>query len=144
MGLSAPPAFLPMHSPLPALPSVPLHEPPRVWLPLPATPGLPLLLVSSWSPRPRPEASTILSPTLVPPCFQATLQRLDFSNSPYPRVVSEPWAPSPRVVIEPRHLSSLSLPAFPTHKPISHCTRSRATAPLALFTAGQSLHKCVT
>ncbi len=52
--------------------------------------------------------------------------------------------PSQRVVIEPWHLLSLPLPVLPNCKPISHSTRSRAPAPLALFNAGQPLHKCVT
>jgi hypothetical protein len=120
------------------------HEPPRVCSLLPPTPGHTRSPVSSWSPSPRPAASTLSSPALVLPRFQATPQRLNFSNAPSPRVVSEPQALSPRVVIEPWHLISLPPPALPTRKPISHCTRSRAPAPLALFTAGQPLHKCVT
>jgi hypothetical protein len=142
--LSAPLAFLPTSSPLPARPSVPPHEPPRVCLLSPPTPGLPRLPVSSWSPPLRPAASTLSSPALVPPCFQTTPQWLGFSNAPSPRVVSEPQVHSPRMVIEPWHLLSLSPMALPIRKPISHRTCSCALAPLALFSAGQSLHKCVT
>jgi hypothetical protein len=91
-----------------------------------------------------PALSTLSSPALVPPCFQATPQRLDFSNPPSPRVVREPQAPSLRVVIEPRHLLSLSLLALPTRESISHHNQSRAPAPLALLTAEEPLHKCVT
>jgi hypothetical protein len=133
-----------MCSPLPARPTVPPHEPPRVCLPLPPISGLPQLPVPSWSPLPRPAASTLSSPAPVPPHFQATPQWLDFNDAPTPRVVSEPRAPSPKVVIEPWPLSLLPLLVLPTCKPISHCTHSCAPAPLALFTAGQPLHKCVT
>jgi hypothetical protein len=91
-----------------------------------------------------PAAATLSSPTLIPPCFQAIPQRLSFSNVPSPRVVSKPQVPSPRVVIESQHLLALPPLVLPTRKPISHCTRSCAPAPLALFTAGQQLHKCVT
>ncbi len=59
-------------------------------------------------------------------------------------MVSEPWAPPPRVVIEPWHTLLLPPPVLPTRKPISHCTGSRAPAPLVLFTAGQPFYKCVT
>jgi hypothetical protein len=76
---------------------------------------------------------TLSSPTPVPPCFQATPQWLDFSNAPPPRVVIKPW-----------HLLPLLPPVLPTCKPISHCFRSRAPAPLALFTAGQPFQECVT
>ncbi len=131
------------------------HEPPRVCLPSPPTPHLLRLPIPAWSPPPKPVASTLSSPAPVLPRFQATPQRLDFGNAPSPRVVSEPQAPSPRVVsnpqvpsprvvIEPRHLLSLPPQVLPTRKPISHFTRSCALAPLALFTAGQPLHKCVT
>jgi hypothetical protein len=140
--LTVPSAFLPTHSPLPGHPSVPPHEPPRKCLPSPPTPSLSRLPVSSWSPPLMPAASTLSSPTLILPCFQAMPQRLHFSNAPSPRVVSKPQAPSPRVVIESWHLSAL--PLLPTCEPISHCTRSHAPAPLALFTVGQPLHKCVT
>jgi hypothetical protein len=58
------PAFRPMHSPLPGCPSVLPHEPPRVISLLPPTPGLPRLLVPSWSLPPRPAASTLSSPVL--------------------------------------------------------------------------------
>jgi hypothetical protein len=87
---------------------------------------------------------TLSSPAPVLPCFQATPQLLNFSNAPSPRGGSKPWVPYLRVVIEPWHLSSLPLPVLPTRMPISHCTHSRAQAPLALFTAGQPLHKYVT
>ena len=133
-----------MRSPLPARPGVPPHEPPRDSSPLLPTPGLPRSLVPSWSPPPRPAASTLSLPAPVPPCFQATPKRPDFSGATSPRVVSKPWAPSPRVVIEPWHLLSLPPPVLPTHEPISHCTCSRAPAPLALFTAGEQLRECVT
>jgi hypothetical protein len=142
--LTAPPAFLPTHSPLPAHPSVPPHEPPRVCSPAPPTPGHPRLPGSAWSPPPMPAASTMSSPTPSAPHFQATPQRLNFSNVPSPRVMIEPQAPSPRVVIKSRHLLALPSPVIPTRKPISHRTRSRAPAPLALFAAGRPLHKCVT
>jgi hypothetical protein len=56
----------------------------------------------------------------------------------------EPQAPSQRVVIKSWHLSELPPPVIPIREPISHCTRSRAPTPLALFTAGRPLHKCVT
>ncbi len=133
--LSAPPAFLPTRSPLPACPSMPPHEPPRVCLPLTPTPGLPWLPIFSWSPPLRPAASTLSSPAPILPRFQATSQWLDFSDAPSPRVVSKPQAPSPRVVIESQHLLSLPPLVLPTRKPISHCTCSRAPAPLELFTA---------
>ncbi len=142
--LHAPLAFLPMRSPLPARPSVAPHEPPRVSSSLPLTLGLLWLLVPAWSPLPMPAASTLSSPAPVPPCFQATPQWLNFSDVPSPRVVSQPWVPSQRVVIEPWHLVSLPPPVLPTCKPISNCTCSRGPAPLALFTAGQPLHECVT
>jgi hypothetical protein len=112
---------------------MPLHEPPRVILPLPPTPSLPQLPVPSSSPLSRPVASTLSSPALVLPCFQATPQQLNFRD-----------APSPRVMIEPRHPLLLPLPVLPTRKPISHCTHSHVLAPLALFTARQPFHKCVT
>jgi hypothetical protein len=89
-------------------------------------------------------ASTLSSPAPSTPCFQAIPQWLDFSNVPFPRVAIEAQAPPPRVVIESQHLSALPPPVLPTCKPISHCTRSKAPALLALFTAGQPLHKCVT
>jgi hypothetical protein len=123
---------------------MPPHEPPRVCLPTPPTPGCPWLPVFAWSPPPMPAASTMSSPAPSVPCFQAAPQRLDFSNAPSPRVMIEPQAPSPRVVIESWHLSALPLPVIPTREPISHCTCSRAPAPLVLFTAGRPLHKCVT
>jgi hypothetical protein len=91
-----------------------------------------------------PAASTMSSPALSAPRFQATPQRLNFSNTPSPRVLIEPQVPSPRVMIESWHLSALPPLVLPTCKPISHCTHFRAPAPLALFTAGQPLHKCVT
>jgi hypothetical protein len=112
-----------MHSPLPARPSKPLDEPPRMCLPAPPTPGRPQSPVSAWSPPPMPAASTMSSPTPNAPRFQATPQWLDFSNGPSPRMVIKPQAPSPRVVIKSRHLSALPPPVLPTRKPISHCTR---------------------
>ncbi len=142
--LTAPLAFHAMHSPLPARPSMPPHEPKRVCLPAPPTPGHPWLLVSAWSPTPMPAASIMSSPAPSAPHFQATPQRLNFSNAPSPRVVIEPQAPSPRVVIKFWHLLALPPQVLPTRKPISHCTRSWAPAPLALVTAGQRLHKCFT
>jgi hypothetical protein len=48
------------------------------------------------------------------------------------------------VVIEPWHPSLLPPLVLSTCKPISHPTRSGAPAPIALFTAGQLFHKCVT
>jgi hypothetical protein len=123
---------------------VPPHELPRVCLPLPPKPGCTQLLVSSWSPPLMPAASTLSSPAPILPCFQATPQRLDFSYAPSLQVVSEPQAPSPRGVFESRHLLALPPPVLPTREPISHCTHSRVPALLALFTAGQPLHKCVT
>ncbi len=137
-------AFLTTRSPLPARPSVPPHEPPRVCLLVPPTLGCPRLPVSAWSPPSLPAASTMSSPALSTPHFQATPQQLDFSNAPSPRVVIEPQALSPWVVIKSWHLSALPPPVLPNCKPISHRTRSRAPAPLVLFTAGQPLHKCVT
>jgi hypothetical protein len=122
-----------MRTPTPGLPSMPPHEPSRVTSPLPPTPSLPWLPVPSWSPLPRPAASTLSSPTPVRPCFQATPQRLNFSN-----------ASSPRVVIELQLLSLLPLLVLPTRKPISHRTCSCALASLVLFTAGQPFHECVT
>jgi hypothetical protein len=101
--------------------------------PPPPTPSPPWLPVTSWSPPPRPAASTLSSPAPILPHFQATPRRLEFSS-----------APSPRVVIELLHLLLLPTPVLPTSKPFSHCTCSRAPAPLALFTAGQPFHKCVT
>jgi hypothetical protein len=142
--LTAPPDFLPMCSPLPGRPSVPPHEPPRVCSPLLPTPDCTWSPVSSWSTPPMPAASALSSPAPIPPRFQATPQRLDFSNVPFPRVVSKPQVPSPRVAIESRHQLALFLLVLPTHKPISHCTHSRMPAPLALFTAGQPLHKWFT
>jgi hypothetical protein len=136
-----PPAFLPTCSPLPGCPSMPPHEPLRVCLPSPLTPGCTRLPVS---PPPMPAASILSSPAPILPSFQATPQRLDFSNAPSPMVVSKPQAPSPRVVIESWHLLAPPSPVLPICKPISHRTRSRAQAQLALFTAGQPLHKCVT
>ncbi len=142
--LTAPSAFLPTCSSLPGHPSMPPYEPPRVSLLLLPTLGCTHLLVSSWSPPPMPAASTLSSTTPIPPHFQAMPLRLDFSNEPSPRVVSKPQAPSPRVVIESRHLLALPPRVLPTCEPISHCTCSRVPATLALFTAGQPLHKCVT
>jgi hypothetical protein len=117
---------------MPGCPSVPTHESPRVISSLPPTRSLPRLPVPSWSPLPRPAASTLSSPAPGLPHFQATPQRLDFSNES-----------SPRVVIELRHLLSLPPLVLPTCKPISHCTCSCAPAPLALFTTGQTSHECV-
>jgi hypothetical protein len=90
------------------------------------------------------EPSTLSSPARVPPCFQATPQRLNFSNAPSPRVVIEPWAPSPRVVIEPQHPLLLPPPVLPIREPISHCTRSHALAQPVPFTAGLPFQECVT
>jgi hypothetical protein len=72
--LCAPLAFWPSRTLLPGCPSMPPHEPQRVTSPLPPTPGLPRSPVPSWSPPPRPAASTLSSPAPVPPCFQARLQ----------------------------------------------------------------------
>jgi hypothetical protein len=108
------------------------------------TPGHPWLPVPAWSPPPIPAASTTSSATPIAPCFQAMLQRLNFSNAPSPSMVSEPQVPSPRVVIKSRHLLALPPPVLPTREPISYRSRSRATDSLVLLTAGQSCHKCVT
>jgi hypothetical protein len=131
--LPAPLACRPTCTPTPGHPRVPTHEAPRVIslpLPTPSPLGSP---IPSCTPPPRPAVSTLLLPAPLPPCFQATPQWLDFSG-----------APSPRMVIEPCHMLPLPLPVLPTCKPISHCTCSCAPAPLALFTAGQLFHKCVT
>jgi hypothetical protein len=131
--LLAPPAFQPTCNLMPCRPSVPTYEPPRVISPPPPTPSPPLLPIPSWTPPPRLAASTLLSPAPVPPPFQATPRWLNFSGASSPRVVIEPWQPLP--------LPPLVLPAC---KPISHFTNSRLPAPLALFTAGQPFHECVT
>jgi hypothetical protein len=55
---------------------------------------------------------------------------------PGPRVLREPRQPD----VLPPHPPPLSLPV---RKPISHCTRSRAPAPLALFLAGWPYHEQV-
>jgi hypothetical protein len=131
--LLAPPACRPTHTLMPGCPSVPTNESPRVILLPPPTPSPPRLPIPSGTPLPRPAASTLLLPPPSLPCFQATPQRLNFSS-----------APSPRVVIQPRHPLPLPPLVLPTPKPISHRTCSRALAPLVLFTAGQPFHKCVT
>jgi hypothetical protein len=105
---------------------MPPHKPPRVIFLLLPTPSLPWSPVPSWSPPPRPAASTLSSPAPLPPHFQATPQRLNFSDAPSPKVAIEPW-----------HPSLLPPPVLSTRKPISHRTCSCAPAPLALFTAGQ-------
>jgi hypothetical protein len=119
---------------------MPPHESPRVCLPASPTPGRPQSPVSAWSPPPMLAASTMSSPapsTLLPShAPTAWLQQRALSKGGE--------APSIRVVIKPRHLSALPPPVLPTCDPISHCTCSRAPAPLALFTTGQPLHKCVT
>jgi hypothetical protein len=131
--LLSPPSFQPPRIPMPGRPRVPTQEPPRVASqPLP-NPALPRLSISSWSPPPRPAASTLLSPACGQPPFQATPRCLDYSG-----------AASPRVVVEPRQPSPLPPPVPPAREPISHCTHSRAPAPLVLFTDGQTLHECVT
>jgi hypothetical protein len=48
--LGTPPDCRPTCTPLPGRPSVPPQEPPRLISSLPPTPGIPQLLVSSWSP----------------------------------------------------------------------------------------------
>ena len=131
--LLAPLACRPTHTPMPGHPSVSTHEPPRVISLPPPTPSPPQLPIPSGTPPPRPASSMLLLPAPAMPCFQATPQWLNFSG-----------APSPWVVIQPQHPLPLPPQVFPTWKPISHCTRSRAPAPLALFTAGQLFHECVT
>jgi len=106
-----------------------------VVLPSPPTPAHPIGASPPWSPPPRPAGSTFLSPTPVQAPFQATPRRLDFTGTPSPRVGFSPQMPLPS---PPRSL--------PAREPVAHCTCSRAPAPapLALFTAGRPLHKCVT
>ncbi len=48
------------------------------------------------------------------------------------------------MVIEPWHPLPLPPLVISTCEPISDCTRSRVPAPLALFTAKQQFHECVT
>jgi hypothetical protein len=91
--LLAPLACWPTCTLQPGRPSVPTHEPPKVIsLPLP-TPSPPWVPIPSCTPLPRPAAYTLLSLTTVPPYFQATPRRLNFSGAPSPRVVIEPWHP---------------------------------------------------
>ncbi len=57
--LLTPPAVRPTSTPLPGRPSVPPHEPPRVISPLLPTPRLLRSPYHSWSPPPKPAASTL-------------------------------------------------------------------------------------
>jgi hypothetical protein len=76
---------------------------------------------------------TSLTPLPSAPTFHAILCHLNFGNAHSPRVVSKPRQPLPPP----------SAPVLPVRDPISHCTRSCAPAPLALFTLGQQYHECI-
>jgi len=55
-------------------------------------------------------------------------------------------APPPRVGILPQMTSPIPPPSLPAREPIAHrtCSWAPAPTPLALFTTGKPLHKCVT
>ncbi len=130
----APPSLRLNHHPAPASPRVTLRDSPRVVAPSP--PGT----NPKWSPststawRPPPQAAvTSLTPAPSAPTVHLTPCHLVFGNDHSPRVVSKPQQP----------LLPPAAPVLPVRKPLAHRTRSRASAPLALFALGGQYHDCV-
>jgi hypothetical protein len=111
----------------PGRPRVSIQEPPRV-----ASPSSPTVVPppqTAWTPPPCSVSSTQV-PLPVHRPIQVTPCHITFNDTPPPRVATAPSPP--RAVIEPR-----PPPALPHMSPIAHRSRSRANAPLALFTSGR-------
>ncbi len=87
---------------------------------------------TAWSP-PLQAAVTSLTPLPSAPTFHVIPCHLVFGNDHSPRVLSKPQQP----LLPPAALG------LPVREPIAHCTRSHATAPLALFASGRLYHECV-
>ena len=75
---------------------------------------------------------------LAPTARQATPRRLDFADTPAQPIPRVPLVSPPANSYPPP-----VPPVLPVRKPIAHCTRSRAQAPLALFTSGRPYHEQV-
>jgi hypothetical protein len=136
--LLAPPTLRPSCCLTPGLPRVHSQDAPRVAMMQMPTPMPTLSPSPAWIPPPQPNSSLRL-PLPAPPAGHATPCRLNFSVTPAPpapRVLSEPRQPD----VLPPHPPPLSLPV---RKPISHCTRSQAPTPLAVFLADWSYHEQV-
>jgi hypothetical protein len=136
--LLAPLTLHPSRNLTPGLPRVHSQDAPRMAIMQLPTPTPTLSPSPAWISPPRPNSSLRL-PLPAPLTGHATPRQLNFSDMPAPpapRVLSEPRQPN----VRPPHLPPLSLPVC---KPIAHCTRSWALAPLALFLAGRLYYEQV-
>jgi hypothetical protein len=117
------------------LPRVHSHIAPRGAVSLRATPSPshpPTPTRTSPPPAIAPRSICQLTPTV----GQATPRRLKFADTPAQPIPRVPSVSPPAKPPAPPAL-------LPICKPISHCTRSRAQAPLALFTYGRPYHEQV-
>jgi hypothetical protein len=130
--LLAPPSLRPTCCPTPTRPRVNRYGSPRVASPSPPSTTPTLAPSTAVSPPPRATV-TSLTPLLSSLTFHATPCHIDFGNAHSPRVVSKPQQP----LLPPAAL------VLHVQEPISHRTRFRAPAPLALFASGWQYHEFV-
>ncbi len=136
MASLGPPNLQPSTGPSQGLPRVYSHIVPRGVVSLPATPSPSRTPATTRTPQPPSIAPRSIRHQTTTP-GQAIPLWLDFADTraqPIPRVP---------LVSPPANSNPLPLPPvlLPIRKPISHCTRSRAQAPLALFTSVRPYHK---
>jgi hypothetical protein len=104
----------------------------------PPTPSPTLMLTLTRIPPPPPSSlQRVLHP--VPPAGQATPCWLKFSDTPAPPTPRVPCVSTSAIVCPPPTSPAI----LPVCEPISHCTRSCAQGPLALFTSRQPYHEQV-
>jgi hypothetical protein len=129
--LLAPPILHLSACPSQGLPRVQSHIAPQSAVSLPATPSPSRTPTPTRTPQP-PSCAPRSIRQLAPTAGRTTPRRLDFADTPA--------QPFPRVLVVSPPTNSYPPPAPPTllpdHEPIDHRTRSRAQAPLALFTSG--------
>ena len=119
-----------IHGPVPGHPRVHSHIAPRSAMSLPASPSLSCIT---------PPARTPRSIRQLPPTpGQPTPRRLDFADTPAQPIPRVPLVSPPANSYPPP-----MPPVLPVREPIAHRTRSRAQAPLALFTSGRPYHEQV-
>jgi hypothetical protein len=136
--LLAPPNLRLSAGPSQGLPRVYSHIAPRDAVSLPATPS---------PSRPPTPTRTPQLPSIAPRSIrqqaptpgQATPRRLDFSDTPAQPISRVPLVSPPANSYPPPAPPAL----LPVRKPIFHHARSRAQAPLALFTSGRPYYEQV-
>ncbi len=135
--LLAPPNLWLSTGPSQGIPRVHSHIAPRSAMSLPASPSLSCTPPPARTPQPPAIAPQSIRQQAPTP-RQPTPRRLDFADTPA--------QPIPRVPVVSPPANSYPPPAppvLPVCEPISHCTRSCAQAPLALFTSGRPYHEQV-